>query len=544
MGWYFNVAAQDSDSLQSLDFTELLFKIENTKDNKDLLSGYLKTFLNKAKSEGDLENIIKGYKNYIYFSDSNSVVYADSMVMASHQTNSDSQIGSAYLTKGILHYSLKEYKEALDHYLKAQDYILKTDDDYLKNKVKYNIAHLKYYLGNYNEALMLFRECIIYFEIHNLRAYLNTLHSIAICHSRMGNYGTSSEYTKRGIDEGERLMNQSMKAYFMHQEGINHFYRNNYGLAIDYINKAIPDIEQNNDFANVTVGNFYIGKSYLRLQKPERAKEHFEEVVKVFEETSYITPDLRESLEFLIKHFEQKSDWIQKLYYIERLLEVDSVLHINYRYLSEKIHKDYDTKDLERKRDEIINQLEREKKQAKILIIGIVILIILLIVIWCRFLKNKRLYKQRFEELMNKNIAEPNYRKELKQSNENELDINPEVNQQLLLLLEKFEYNKKFLEKDLSLAKLAALFNSNTKYLSKVILYNRNKGFVEYINDLKIDYIITVLKEEKRFRNYTNAALAEEAGFSSTQRFVKAFVSRTGISPSYFVKELGKIQRE
>jgi AraC-like DNA-binding protein len=280
------------------------------------------------------------------------------------------------------------------------------------------------------------------------------------------------------------------------------------------------------------------------LQKPERAKEHFEEVVKVFEETSYITPDLRESLEFLIKHFEQKSDWIQKLYYIERLLEVDSVLHINYRYLSEKIHKDYDTKDLERKRDEIINQLEREKKQAKILIIGIVILIILLIVIWCRFLKNKRLYKQRFEELMNKNIAEPNYRKELKQSNENELDINPEVNQQLLLLLEKFEYNKKFLEKDLSLAKLAALFNSNTKYLSKVILYNRNKGFVEYINDLKIDYIITVLKEEKRFRNYTNAALAEEAGFSSTQRFVKAFVSRTGISPSYFVKELGKIQRE
>src|SRR5690606_630967 len=174
MGWYFNVAAQNNDSLKSVDFSELLIKIENSKDNQEGLNLYLKTFLDKAKEERDIENIIKGYKNYIYYSDKkNSVIYADSMVMASYGTKDNSEIGAAYLTKGIVHYSIKEYKEALDHYLKAQDYILKTEDDYLKNKVTYNIAHLKYYLGSYSEALSLFEECINYFEARNPRAYLN-----------------------------------------------------------------------------------------------------------------------------------------------------------------------------------------------------------------------------------------------------------------------------------------------------------------------------------------------------------------------------------
>lgn len=90
------------------------------------------------------------------------------------------------------------------------------------------------------------------------------------------------------------------------------------------------------------------------------------------------------------------------------------------------------------------------------------------------------------------------------------------------------------------MVKLSAAFNSNTKYLSKIIFHYRGKGFVDYINDLRVDYIVELLKNDKRIRNYTNKGLAEEAGFSSTQRFTNAFISRTGISPSYFIEELRK----
>lgn len=110
----------------------------------------------------------------------------------------------------------------------------------------------------------------------------------------------------------------------------------------------------------------------------------------------------------------------------------------------------------------------------------------------------------------------------------------------MLKQLEKFQKDKKFLEKDLTAAKLTVAFGSNAKYLSKIIYHYRGKKFTKYINDLKIDHIISLLKEDKRIRNYTNMALAEEAGFSSTQRFATAFFAKTGMPTSYFIEELKK----
>src|SRR5690606_28004057 len=327
----------------------------------------------------------------------------------------------------------------------------------------------------------------------------------------MGNYGYSSEIIQKGIEEGKRLSDLSMEPYFIHQEGINHYFRANCKLAIDNLNKVLPAIQENQDFANVMVGHFYIGKSYLGLKNVDKAKEYFEKVEQDFDERKYIRPDLRESFEFFIKHYEEENNLTLKLHYIEKLLQVDSVLNVNYRYLTEKIHKEFDTKALERNRDEIIKQLEWKRKQSKFLIFGVILLIVALLWMYYRFRKNKKLYKLRFEELMNRNHAETKVTTEMKSSRKS--DLNPEITQQLLKQLEKFEHQKKFLEKDLTLVKMAASFNSNTKYLRKIIFYNRDKGFVDYINDLKIDYIVELLKEDKKYRNYTNKALAEEAGF-------------------------------
>ena len=48
------------------------------------------------------------------------------------------------------------------------------------------------------------------------------------------------------------------------------------------------------------------------------------------------------------------------------------------------------------------------------------------------------------------------------------------------------------------------------------------------------------LKTDGRYRNYTNRALAEEAGFGSAQHFTRAFKERNGISPTYFIGRLKK----
>src|SRR5690606_14829611 len=169
----------------------------------------------------------------------------------------------------------------------------------------------------------------------------------------------------------------------------------------------------------------------------------------------------------------------------------------------------------------------------------IVFLFAVVLFIAYRYLENKKTYKQKFGELMSKNGKSQSVR-QVKTIGKSHLDISPDAVGSVLKQLEKFEKDKKFLEKDWTLVKLSAAFNSNTKYLSKIVFHYRGKKFVEYLNDLKIDHIIDLLKNDRIFRNYTNKALGEESGFSSTQRFTNAFISRTGISPSYFIQELNK----
>ena len=94
----------------------------------------------------------------------------------------------------------------------------------------------------------------------------------------------------------------------------------------------------------------------------------------------------------------------------------------------------------------------------------------------------------------------------------------------------------------MNLSNITPYLKTNTKYASKIILKHRGKKTIDYINDLKIDQIIELLKTENKYRNYTNKALADEVGFGSTQNFTRAFKNKTDISPTYFIQKLNEIQ--
>ncbi|MNQ84906.1 Helix-turn-helix domain protein [compost metagenome] len=331
-----------------------------------------------------------------------------------------------------------------------------------------------------------------------------------------------------------------MNAYFIHSEGINEYFKKNYGSAIQKIKSSLEEITQNKDFANEAVGNFYIGKCYWELKKPEKALVYFQKVDQTFKNKEYIRPDLREVYELLIKYYKTKDKPKEQLYYIDQLLKADTILNETSKYLIGKIHKEYDTKALLTEKERIKKQLLRRKYNDIILVSIILLLFAISIFFTYRHFKNRSLYKQKFDELMLKINEENKNKAKLKIEKTEILDIKPEAVATVLKQLEKFERDKKFLEKDLTLVKLSAAFNSNTKYLSKIIYHYRNKGFVEYINELKVEHLIALLNEDKRIRNYTNKALAEEAGFSTTQRFANAFLSKTGMPTSYFIEELKK----
>jgi len=488
----------------------------------------------KSNTEEYWKLKVEYFRNKMHNANKKEVLlYTDSLVTAALNTKNNTLIGNAYLTKGIVYYNQKQLQKALDNYILANEYIVRTKDQYAIHKIKYTIAQTKWYVGLHHEAIALYKECINYFEEENDRAYLNTLHAIGLCYNKIGKYDSCTYYNNLGLKEGVELQNPDMNPYFNHSEGINQYFKKNYTTAIKSLSEVIPEIQKKKDFANETVAYFYIGKSYWTLKQNSKAIPFFIKVDSAFTNQNYIRPDLIESYELLIDYYKSQKNSKLEIQYIKQLLKVNKLFNQSDKYLSQKIFKEYDTKKI------LLENEESSKFENRKSLILIASLVCTLGIVLFIHLRNKKKYKAKFEELMNKSSKTP---KTSNNNNDLDLDINPELVASVIQNLEKFERNAKYLEKDMNLTKLATLLKTNPKYAAKIILKYRGKKIIEYISDLKIDYIIELLKNETKYRLYTNKALGEEAGFGSTQNFTKAFKTKTGMPPTYFILKLNKIK--
>lgn len=524
------------DSLKNKSYDYLDEKIYELRKDSIKASVYLFAYLHKAKREHNWKEVTNAYQNILHQSpDKLRIIYADSMIFAAKKTNEDAVIGAAYLSKGIVYYGQKQQIEAMDSYLTANRFISMTNDAYQIHKVKYHMALIKFYIGFYDEAISLFKECLAYYKDSKPRPYLNSLHSLGLCYNKIGDYGRCSETNALGLSECSRLKIKEMIPYFNHSEGINDYYKKNYASSIQNIQSSLEEIKENNDFANESIGNFYIGKSYWSSNQKSKALHYFHKVDEIFKKKNYLRPDLRQVYELLITYYKTKDDLKPQLYYVDQLLKADTLLTETNKYLIGKIHKEYDTKELLSEREKIKEQFACQKYYDFIWAGVILLSFVTIVFMTYRHFKNRSLYKKKFGELMaqlNDAKNKPKFRNE----NSPILDINSDTVSIVLKQLEKFERDKKFLEKDWNLGTLSASFNSNSKYLSAIVHHHKGKGFVEYINDLRIDYIISLLHNEPKYKHYTNA------GFSSTQRFANAFLAKTGMPAIYFMEELRKKQ--
>lgn len=518
--------------LSKSDYEFLLRKVnENEKNLK-----FKKAWLLKAKNEENHTELIKAYRQLMINEPIKiKKMYADSIITVALKTKNLNTIGNAYLNKGIVFYENKELVQALNFYIKAESYLEKSQNQYDSSKAKYAIAQTKFYLGFYDEAIIIFNELEAFFIEENDRAYLNTIHALGLCNMKISNFNKVTYYNSLGLKLCHDWEIPEMIKYFEHSEAINKYHKKEYNSCIENLTKIIPLLTKESDFDNITLANFYIAKSHWMLNKKNRAIPYLLKVDKTFIEKKYMRPDVRESYELLIKYYSDKGDTNKQLLYINRLLEVDSIINHNYKNLSQKIFKEYDAKKLIRAKTEIENKMIWRNSVAY----GMATILLVVSFIGIRKHRRKsKYYKQKFEEVMDANSNEKTF---VSKTTDNDFEINPEIIETALKNLEKFEKTKKYLEKDMNLSKIAAYLKTNTKYASKIILKHRGKKTIDYINDLKIDYVIELLKTENKYRNYTNKALAEEVGFGSTQNFTRAFKNRTDISPTYFVQKINEM---
>lgn len=540
----------NSNPLLNKDYNTLRDSIYTIGNDSIKVWPYLNAYLVKARVDNDFERLSEAYENMAYRSDERSLVYADSTIFFAQKTNSERIIGNAYLVKAFILHSKSKYKRALDYYLLADDHLKGVEEGYLQYDVKLGIANIKYYLGYYDEALELFKECAEFYKDSEPQGYLTALHSISRCYNKLGEYNLCSITNEKALKIAKSLNDKGAISYIYHSEGINQYYKEEYSKAVNNIDLALPGIIENNDFTNESVAYYYLGKCYSALNDKEKGIVYYKKVDKIFKDKGYVKTEIRPAYEELINYYKDKGDLKIQLHYINQLIKVDSLINKNFVYLSGKIHKEYDTKLLLSEKKKIEKELKNKQSTAVILYCAVVMLFVLILFLSFRYYKSQKKFRKRFEELMSRGSVDEEKNDSVNiepiANNDENLpkkpDINEEVIQSILLQLEKFEQKKKFLQKDLTLINLASKFNTNSNYLSKVINYYKGKNYINYINDLRIDYIVFLIKEEPKYRNYTIKALSEEAGFNTSQHFSKAFYAKTGIYPSYFVTEINKEQ--
>lgn len=501
---------------------------------------YLNKYLQTARAEGNKVEIVAAYKEMLHeCEEEQRLAYADSLVTAAKESAIDDLIGASYLTKGILHYQRNEHQLALDQYITANRYLVKSDDLYLRHKVKYSIAQIKFYLGYYQEAIALFTECIKFFREEDSLPYIKSLHGIIVCYVLTDDLQNASETNRLALNESARLGIKDMLPYLESATGMVLYKAGNNEKAISSLEYALPLIQEDGDYPNEAITHFFLGKAYWDSGQQEKAVASFRRVDDIFTEKNYLRPDLRQSYEFLIKYYHHKEMPDEELVYVNQLLKADSILGKEFRYLVNKVHKEYDTAELLSEKDKLQSELAHSRYTGLLSKGAIGVLIATIGYMIYRHRRLKRLHRQRFEELINNNPGpEPLSKKKASKP----LTINPVIAAQITSKIEEFEKKRGYLKKDLNATKLAQSFDTNYKYLCEVIKAERQKGFTNYINDLRIDYIVQRLKTEPVLRRYTNGTLASEAGFSTTQHFTSAFKKRTKISPGYFVKEFDKLQ--
>ncbi len=116
--------------------------------------------------------------------------------------------------------------------------------------------------------------------------------------------------------------------------------------------------------------------------------------------------------------------------------------------------------------------------------------------------------------------------------------LHDELKDIILLRLEKLEKAHFFLDQQCNLHQLADQLKTNHKYLSQVINQEKKSNFNNYINELRINYLVTKLLRDEEFRNSKLSYIAVSVGYNNLNTFNAAFKKRQGILPSYFIDEL------
>jgi len=462
------------------------------------------------------------------------------------QTRSLMLTASLYQQRG-------ETIKSIEYALKAEQTINNTDEVNWKARIygflatQYRIAQLFTPAKEYIEKASAIAEQIKTPQI------ANTIK--ALIHQEMAyNEMANKQYTQAiaYIQQSEQYFESTTenKDFFtMGNEqllGLNYYLLGNEDKSIEHYQNALRiSVNAPENYVTALIHNG-LANIYLNQNNLLKAEEHLDSAQHIADKSHYLQLK-KEVNETAYKYYVTTND-ITKTLAIKKVQ--DSIVAEIYKQSADFVNNSYTNLGLERE-----DQQRRSKSKTAFLIMGL--LVVLPVTLY--FILPQFRQKQK-QKLINKNVVDKKVEKpqplllddtkatsgeDQRSEIENEpspasIVISDQIVHKIITRLEEFEDKHLYIKRDISLSYLALYCDTNAKYLSFVINSQKKKDFYNYINELRINYIVKKLKNDLYYRRLKIAALTNEAGFSSQSKFAQNFKKVTGMSPSEFIKSLPK----
>lgn len=335
---------------------------------------------------------------------------------------------------------------------------------------------------------------------------------------------------------------------FVHEilvKGKYHFFKKEFDQAIPFF-KEVIDINARKDFKEYAyMSKVFLGMIYYQLEDYQLSLDYLEDAIQnQMLVADYIKYEM-ESYRYAYLASKQLGDTEKSMRYSGLFMEEDLALNDNKRsnfintFINNlevgKLQKDISAKD-------------NTNFMLRYILFGFAILIAGLAIVLVYQMKENKKNKQKISdylEQLNKDkkskVVAADLNKEAVVEESGAIPQTKEIDEKTSRILDKledFEDGDLFVDSKMSLAFLASYLETNTITLSKIINTYKEMNFNDYINGLRVRYIIERIKNEPKFEQYKISYLAEVSGFSSHSIFSKAFKKSTGVTPSQFLDYL------
>ncbi|WP_405224412.1 helix-turn-helix domain-containing protein [Dokdonia sp. Asnod1-B02] len=295
------------------------------------------------------------------------------------------------------------------------------------------------------------------------------------------------------------------------------------------------------------------GIAYEGLDLTEKATTSFLTADSLFVAagSDYYFDELKQTFDYLLNHYKNEGNTDKQIEYLNKMIAYEESLGSIKESVSNGVVSMYTIPELTAEKELLIHKLEKEKSTSNAGVILFLILSCLGVFVAIFQYRKRLIYKKRFDNL--KVALEKRIKNEVSSpintTSTSEATIKssppqlkPTQTDKIKAGLKTFEDTLMFTEENITLKSLALQVGTNSTYLSKYINDKKSENFSVYINDLRINHVLKLLYSSEKIRTYTVSALAKEVGFSNSKSFSNHFKRITGLSVTYFIKNLEDIK--